>query len=46
MRKLLLLPAAAACLGCNAFETISGTIVDSRIYPGTTHSYCISVPDG
>lgn len=47
MRKrlffLLALVGVAFC--ANAYEEIRGTLENSSIYPGTTHSYSISVPE-
>ena len=46
MRKILLLIALNVWLSVGAFEMIADTITHSRIYPGTTHAYSISIPNG
>ena len=45
--RILLACALLACtLTANAYTLLRGTLKNSRIYPGTVHSYSISVPDG
>lgn len=48
--SLLRLGLAALCLtsatAANGYETLKGTIGDSKVYPGTVHSFTVSVPEG
>lgn len=44
-RILSLLVVLGVAIGAHAYEEIRGVLQDSRIYPGTTHSYSVSVPE-
>lgn len=47
MKKLLLaLMAASAALNLGAYEILDGTIEKSEVYPGTRHTFKVSVPEG
>jgi len=46
MRNILFLLILNILLPAKAFEVISDSITHSRIYPGTTHTYSISIPEG
>lgn len=46
IRTLTILALCTSALTAQAYEQIEGQLTDSKIYPGTTHTFTVTLPDG
>lgn len=44
-RNILLMLCIAAAISARGFETLTGSVDKSEVYPGTVHTFSVSVPD-